>query len=106
MRSDNHKIHLQDVSDLHIFKKILRLWQGLQIFFGTLNGGRGGPGAGEKICWLAPSPRLGWTPPPGGRVRSALRKALIVDSTEEEDSGKGQPNGQSHGGLHKTHVTL
>jgi len=43
-------------------------------------GGRGGLGAGKKGCWLASSPWLGWTPPPGGwGVR--LKKSPDLDTT-------------------------
>jgi len=63
--------------------KILRFWiQGcysplLPMLTTTalLNDPRGGPASGlEEGCWLAPSPWLGWTPPPPGWGGVRLKK--------------------------------
>jgi len=74
MRSENHKIHLQDVSRPADFQKLIIRNKSCKILW-TLNGGRGSEDWKKAAGWL-PAPGCAGPPPPEGGVGSALRKAL------------------------------
>jgi len=67
----------------------------------------------EKGCWLAPSPWLGWTPPPGGRGVSASKKPPPPETIEPpvkelaaEEGSSGESFSMDRVGCHMSPVPI